>query len=284
MKKQPSNPLAWNVKGVVYSSQRDYAAARASFDQALKLDPGYVAAAYNLAQLDLVQRNPDAARKGYERILAKDPRNEQALLAIASLLGATRAPTAEVKAAIERAINANPSSVRARLALINYYAQQRDAKGALAAAQAANSAIPDNLQLLDILGSAQQAAGENNQALETMARAVKLQPENPLPLLRLAGVQATLKDYDASIATLRKAIALQPGAPQFVARTLRRLPRLRTRGCGPRRGAEAAEGNADAGGGLRARRQPAHEPEEGAGRGQGVPRGARARAAAAPVR
>ncbi len=213
VKKQPSNPLAWNVKGVVYSSQRDYAAARASFDQALKLDPGYVAAAYNLAQLDLVQRNPDAARKGYERILAKDPRNEQALLAIASLLGATRAPTAEVKASIERAINANPSSVRARFALINYYAQQRDAKGALAAAQAANSAIPDNLQLLDILGSAQQAAGENNQALETMARAVKLQPENPLPLLRLAGVQATLKDYDASIATLRKAIALQPGLP-----------------------------------------------------------------------
>ncbi len=212
-KKQPSNPLAWNVKGVVYTSKRDFAAARASFDQALKVDPGYVAAAYNLAQLDLVQRNADGARKGYERILAKDPRNEQALLGIATVLAVTHAPTAEIRAALERAINANPSAVRPRIALVNYYGQQRDAKGALAAAQAANNAIPNNPQILDLLGAAQQAAGENNQALDTMARAAKLQPENAQPLLRLAGVQASLKDYDGSIATLKKAIALQPQMP-----------------------------------------------------------------------
>jgi putative PEP-CTERM system TPR-repeat lipoprotein len=212
-KKQPSNPLAWNVKGVVYTSKRDFAAARASFDQALKVDPGYIAAAYNLAQLDLVQRNADGARKGYERILAKDPRNEQALLAIATVLAVTRAPAAEIRAALERAINANPSAVRPRVALINYYAQQHDAKDALAAAQAANNAIPNNPQLLELLGSAQLAAGENNQALDTLAQAAKLQPQSAQPLLRLAGAQASLKDYNASIATLKKAIAVQPDMP-----------------------------------------------------------------------
>src|SRR5262249_18601035 len=96
---------------------------------------------------------------------------------------------------------------------LNYYAQQRDSKGALAAAQAANSAIQDNPQLVDALGMTQQAAGESNQALETMARAVSLQPDSAVPLLRLAGVQVAGKDYDGAIATLKKAIGVQPSVP-----------------------------------------------------------------------
>ena len=117
-KKQASNPLVYNVKGVIYTAKRDYATARASFEQALNLDPGYMAAAYNLARLDLVQRNVAGARKRYEQILAKDPRNEQALLAISMLLLGTQAPPADVTAAFERAVAANPGSVRARTALI----------------------------------------------------------------------------------------------------------------------------------------------------------------------
>lgn len=210
-KKQPTNPLAYNLEGVVYSAKGDFANARASFERALKQDPAFTSAAYNLAQLDLMQRDTDAARKRYQEILAKDPRNEQALLATASIAAVKRAPAGEVKAAFDRAVDANPGSARARMALITYYAQQRDVKATLAAAQAANAAIPDNPQLLEALAGAQQAAGESNQALETMTRAAKLQPDSPLPLLRIAGVQSSLKDYDGAFASLRKAIALDPG-------------------------------------------------------------------------
>jgi putative PEP-CTERM system TPR-repeat lipoprotein len=94
--------------------------------------------------------------------------------------------------------------------LITYYAQQRDAKAALAAAQAAQTAFPENPQILEILGAAQQGAGENNQALETFTRVAKLLPQNPSPLVRVAGVQAAVKDYDGAIGSLHKAIALQP--------------------------------------------------------------------------
>ena len=61
-----------------------------------------------------------------------------------------------------------------------------------------------------MLGAAQQNAGENNQALESFSRAAKLQPQNTSPLLRLAGVQALLKDYDGAIKTLHRVIELQP--------------------------------------------------------------------------
>jgi putative PEP-CTERM system TPR-repeat lipoprotein len=209
-KKQPGNPLAFNVEGVIYSSKRDLKAARAAFDQALKIDPKYIAAAQNLARLDLMERDFDGARKRYEQILVQDPRNEQASLALAGILAATNAPPADVKAAIDRAIAADPNSIRAHQALIAYFTQQHDVKSALTAARAAESAFPGNPQLLEALGTAQQAAGENNQALETLTRAAKSQPQNALPLYRLAGVQATTKDYDGAIATLHKAIRVQP--------------------------------------------------------------------------
>src|SRR4030095_10438498 len=103
-----------------------------------------------------MENNFDGARKRYEQLLVKDPRNEQTLLAFAGLLMASRAPAAEVHAVLQRAIAGNPGSVRARIVLITYYAQQRDAKAALAAAQAAQTAFPENPQILEILGAAQQ--------------------------------------------------------------------------------------------------------------------------------
>jgi cellulose synthase operon protein C len=209
-KKQSSNPLVYNIKGVVYVAMRDIKNARASFEQALKLDPGYSAAAINLAQLDLAERNFEGARKRYDQILAKDPGNLQTLVALAGVLAASKAPEADVRAVLDRAIAANPASIRPRVILVGYYAQMKNPKAALAAAQAALAAFPDNAEILEILGAAQQAAGENNQALETFARAAKLLPQNPAPLLRLAGVQTTLKDYDGALISLNKALAVQP--------------------------------------------------------------------------
>jgi putative PEP-CTERM system TPR-repeat lipoprotein len=209
-RKQPENPMAHNIKGVVYLSLHDSNKARASFEQALKLDPAFAAATLNLAQLDFLERNIAGARKRYEQVLVQEPANEQALLGLAGLLAATRAPDSEIKAAIGRAIAANPSSVRPHMFLVGYYARQKDAKAALAAAQAAQASFPDNPQVLELVGAAQQNAGDFNQALESFTRAAKLQPQDMGPLLRIAGVQSALKDYDGAIKTLHQAIALQP--------------------------------------------------------------------------
>ncbi|NDP41160.1 MAG: PEP-CTERM system TPR-repeat protein PrsT [Aromatoleum sp.] len=211
--KQPKSPVSHNVKGVVYLAKRDFKNARASFEKALALDSDYVNAAFNLARLDIVERNIDGARKRYEQILAKDPKNEAALLALAELLALQKAPPTEIKAAIDRAIAANPTSVRARLTLISYNGQLKDWKAALAAAQAAQAALPDNPQVLEAVAATQQAAGESIQAVDTLRRAISLQPENPAPLMRLADIQARGKDYDGAIASLRSALNLQPDNP-----------------------------------------------------------------------
>jgi predicted Zn-dependent protease len=108
--------------------------------------PGYFPAARNLALLDVQEQKAEDARKRYEAMLAKDPKNEQLLLGLAELLVMSGRSPDEVKATIERAIAAAPKSVRPRLALINYFGNLRDAKAGLDAPRR-HCGFPDNAQI-----------------------------------------------------------------------------------------------------------------------------------------
>jgi putative PEP-CTERM system TPR-repeat lipoprotein len=209
-KKQPNNPLTYNVKGAAYAGMHDNKNARASFEKALDVQPGYFPAARNLALLDVQEQKAEDARKRYEAMLVKDPKNEQLLLGLAELLVMSGRSPDQVKATIERAIAAAPKSVRPRLALINYYGNLRDAKAGLDAAKAAQAAFPDDVQILEAVGAAQRAAGQTDEALATFKRLVQLQPQNVTGLLRLADVQVAQKDYNGAVATLRKVISAEP--------------------------------------------------------------------------
>jgi len=94
--------------------------------------------------------------------------------------------------------------------LINYYENLRDPKSALEAAKAAQTAFPDDTQVMEAVGIAQRAAGQTDDALATFKRLVQLQPQNASALLRLADVEVARKDYSAAVATLRKAIDADP--------------------------------------------------------------------------
>jgi putative PEP-CTERM system TPR-repeat lipoprotein len=209
-KKQPNNPLTYNIKGAAYAGMRDNKNARAAFEKALEVQPGYFAAARNLALLDLQEQKPEDARKRYEAMLAKDSGNEQLLLGLAELLVMSGHGPDEVKAMLERAIAAAPKSVRPRLALISYFNNRRDNKAALDAAKLAQGAFPDDTQVLEAVGVAQRAAGQNDDALATFTRLVQLQPQNVQALMRLADVEVAKKDYSSAVATLRKAIDADP--------------------------------------------------------------------------
>jgi putative PEP-CTERM system TPR-repeat lipoprotein len=120
------------------------------------------------------------------------------------------APKKEIAAILDRAIKANPTSVAPRLAQITFLTQNRDTKATLAAAQAANAAIPNEPKILDALGLAQLGAGETLQAIESFTKFAAAQPDSPLPQLRLAAATYAAKQVDAPIQALRKALAIKP--------------------------------------------------------------------------
>jgi cellulose synthase operon protein C len=208
-KKQPGKPLASNLRGTTQLAKQDLPGARKSFERALTIDPTYFPAVASLAGLDMIDKKPEEAKKRFEAVLAKDPKNSQALLALAELAARSGAGKDEVAALIAKAVTANPTEAAPRLLLIDFYLRSKEDRQALSTAQNAVAAIPDNPDLVDALGRVLQATGDTNQAVATFNKLVAMQPLSPKPLMRLADAHMAAKNKDAAAQSLRKALDIK---------------------------------------------------------------------------
>ena len=210
-KKQPDKPLAHVLRGKLQLRRQDSAAAKASFEKALAIDPKYFPATAALAGMEIAAGRPEEARKRFENLLGADPKNYRALLGLAESKARLGLPRQEVTQAIVDATKAQPAEPEPRLLLTRYLLGQQDAKAALAAAQDAVAALPGNLELLDQLGTAQLAAGQAQQAVTTYNRLVAARPDRPEPELRLARALVAAKDLVAARSSIEHALKLKPG-------------------------------------------------------------------------
>lgn len=208
--KKPNSPLVYNVKGLIYLAKRDIGNARTNFERALQIQPDFLPAVANLAQLDRIEKKPDVARKRYEAVLEKEPKNEQALLGLVNLLQSLGGDPNEIESLLKKAVIANPQSIDVRVALVTFYGRRGDSKQALLAAQDAMAALPNDPRTLQLLGMVQQAAGDTTLAVGTFNKLVTAEPGAVEPLMRLAGALVALKDYDKAIDKLREALKIKP--------------------------------------------------------------------------
>jgi putative PEP-CTERM system TPR-repeat lipoprotein len=208
--KQPGQPLAANLRGRVQVAQRQLDAARASFEQSLKIDPLYFPAAAALAALDFEAGNPQAARERFQGLLQRDPRNVPALLALAELGARTGASREELTRHLSAAVAAAPDAPRPRLLLIEHHLRGNEGRLALPLAQSGVSARPDNAELLDALGRVQIAVEDRQQALATFNKLASMQPRSPLPHLRIAGVHLAANNEASARQSLRRALQIAP--------------------------------------------------------------------------
>ncbi len=209
-KKQPQNPLAPNLRGRLLVAQGDATGARKSFEQALALDGRYFPAVLSLTALDMSEQKPDAARQRLQALADADPTNHRALMALAALAGRTGGSPAEVATLIESAVRAQPGDAAPRLQLIEHHLSSGNAKAALSAAQDANSALPNQRELVQALARAQLASSDWQQALTSFNRLGSLQPKSPLAPLGLAQAHLGLKAYSAAEREFRRALELNP--------------------------------------------------------------------------
>ncbi|MBT9456503.1 MAG: PEP-CTERM system TPR-repeat protein PrsT [Burkholderiaceae bacterium] len=208
--KRPKHALPDLLRGRIALLRQDLAAARKNFELSLTKDAHYFPAILGLASLDVGEGKPEAARARLEAALQHDAGNVQAQMALAELTARSGGSQEEVIARLNAAIKAQPSAVAPRIALIDLYASAGDTKSALAAAQGAVAAVPNNLELMDRLGRVQQLAGDMHQAVSTFNKMAALEPKSPRPQLRLAEAHLAAKDRDAAGASVRRAMELAP--------------------------------------------------------------------------
>ena len=197
---------------MVFMAKGDVPAAKVAFQKALELDPTFFAAAANLASLDMRENKPEEAKRRYEALLAKDPKNSQALIAIASLnarLGGSKEASLEY---LRRAKAASPGAITAVLALANFYMENKQPRDAIPVIQEGLTANPNRLELLDILGSAYLQLNDRQQAMDTFDRMVKVNPTSAALQYRMGELRASLRDESGALQNFKRASELQPKA------------------------------------------------------------------------
>jgi len=209
-KKLPDSPLPDHLRGRILMLKKDMAGATAAFNAALGKDPRYFPSSASLAAIDLAGGKPELARKRFDELLKTDPNNYRALLALAELTSRTQGAPAEVTRLVAAAVKASPGEPAPRLLLIENLLRGGDPRAALIAAQDASAALPNNLQIMDALGRAQMAAGNQQQAVSTFKKLTGLQPLNATNELRLAEAYMATQETDGAARSLHRALDLDP--------------------------------------------------------------------------
>jgi putative PEP-CTERM system TPR-repeat lipoprotein len=211
-KEQPDNAQTQNIKGAVYLVKGDNANARAAFEKALALQPGFFAAVTNLARIDLAENKPDAAKQRFEKFLEKDKTNFGAMAALGDLAMAQK-HTDEATSWYEKASAANPDAIAPALKLGDHYLRINQPQKALTLGRKFQAANPTNPQLAELVGQAQVATKDYPGALETYSKLVNMLPKSPQAQMHLAGVHLLMKNNAEAANDIKRAIDL---APDFV--------------------------------------------------------------------
>lgn len=217
-KELPDNAIVHDLKGGAYMGLKDVANARASFDKAVALKSDYFAAVLNLAQIDIIEKKPDDAKKRIEAFLEKNKKSVSAMTALAELAMSQRHPE-EATTWLEKASSDNPDAMAPALRLAAHHLAMGRKQQALLVArklQTANAANPD---VLGMLAQAQLANDDKNGALETYSKLASVAPKLAAPHFQMARLHAMLNNLPAAEKDLNAALALEPNfAPALVAK------------------------------------------------------------------
>lgn len=208
-KKSPNNPVTHNLRAAVMEKQQDFAGARAELEKAQAISPTDFPTALGLSRLDLRENNIAAANQRFESVLAKDPNNLMAMLALADLAKTARKEDDYVKW-LERAVKAHPEAIKPTEYLVNHYLAKRDTAKAMDIARQVAKAAPESPDAIRLLGTVQAAAGGESEALASFKALVEQNKNSPRAYLQLAIVQLADRQSEQARVSLSRALQLKP--------------------------------------------------------------------------
>ncbi len=211
--KLPASPVPRNLQGAAYVGMGEFKAARVAFEEALRIEPGYVPSHLNMARLDLLTNDTNAAKARYDKVLSIDEGNLPALLALAAL--AERDGHAkEAEELLQQAHAHHPEAIKPALMLVERYLLQNKITAALDIAREVINIHPRNPEALRVLAIAQLRTGENKQAAVTIRTLSEVMPLSPQGYYLLALIQWNQMEVNAARKNLRQALELKGDFPK----------------------------------------------------------------------
>ena len=208
MIRKDDSAMLRNLRAGVLLARSDVDGARAGFMQALEKDPLYQPALDNLAQLDVIAKKPEDARKRYEAALARDKKNAALMTALARL-ATLQGKSDETMRWLERANKENPD-VTAPAQLLASYLRAGEKRKAVMLAQKLQATDPGDAGALALLAQAQAESGQTEAALDSYDKLAVLQPKSAAIQLRIATLQLVGSHVDDALLAARKATKLEP--------------------------------------------------------------------------
>lgn len=207
--KSPTDTKVQYLKGLAFLGKREMAKGRQILEHAYSLDPTYTPVLLKLAQLDVLEKKPHAAKHRLEQALMKNRNDGRIMLALARVSD----DAVQAKAWLEKAIAADPKAIEARQQLVELLTQEGNAQRALVIARETLSYNPASPAALNLLGAAQLASNDHAGAVSTFKKLVSLLPKSPASHYRLGMVLFALGRYDEARTSLSVAAKLSPHDP-----------------------------------------------------------------------
>jgi protein O-GlcNAc transferase len=216
-----TSAAAWNNLGLVLQHTQGEDAARAAFAQALRQDPEYARARYNLARLLLQGGALEAAESQLQRVLARHPAYHAARVALA-LVYRHRAQDEQAAACLRTVLARDPGHRGARVQWASLRARQRAGwVEAEALLQQVLSEQPRDAQAWHALGQLRERQRRPAEALAAYDAGLAVQPAHAGLLADRENTRRELcawPDWPHAIARLRRASrqALAAGRPALL--------------------------------------------------------------------
>lgn len=211
-KKAPNDPAVQHLRGQALSMAGDPAGARAAFERALGKNRTYLPSLSAVTWLDHAEGRSDVAKQRLEA--ATDPKRENSQLIVlqAALAARTGEQASSVLALLERAVKADAQNVDAWMALLTRHYHAADYSVAVAAAQQAMRAVPDNVHIMELTGRIQLAAGNINQANSTFADLIKVAPRSAVGYVGLITTLLAANDTANAAKVAQRLVDVDPSS------------------------------------------------------------------------
>ncbi len=211
-KREPDNPLTYNLHAAIDLGREDVPGARKDFEHALQIQPKYFAAATNLAGLDERDGNIDAAKQRYKTLLAKDRNNTLAMLALAKLEAKYGAGPDVVLPLLQEARRVSPTAEQPVIALVDYYVSQNNPRQALLVAQEGLAGAPRQESYQRLVGELQLQLGGIDQAIAAYRQLAAEHPDVMEYQIRLAQAMVQANQSDLALPIFVNALRAKPDA------------------------------------------------------------------------